>query len=68
MSKPKCHCSLERLDVFVQEPLLQVRAVVALLIFADFISMWTALVLPLSAPPLALAQRGFSTCRTRRVS
>ena len=38
-----------------QERTLRIRAVLATLIFADFSILWTSLVLPLSAPPLALS-------------
>ncbi|PTL80353.1 MFS transporter [Vitiosangium sp. GDMCC 1.1324] len=41
--------------LFLHEPVLLVRGVLALLIFATFSTFWTALVLPLSAPPLALS-------------
>ncbi len=41
--------------LFLQEPILRVRAVLALLIFATFSTLWTAMVLPLSAPPLSLS-------------
>jgi predicted MFS family arabinose efflux permease len=41
--------------LFVQEPVLRVRAVIALLMFASFSALWTAMVLPLSAPPLSLS-------------
>jgi predicted MFS family arabinose efflux permease len=41
--------------VFLEEPFLRIRAVLALLIFATFSSFWTSLVLPLSAPPLVLS-------------
>ncbi len=41
--------------LFLQEPLLRVRAILALLIFAVFSTFWTALVLPLSASPLSLS-------------
>jgi MFS family permease len=41
--------------LFLQEPLLRVRAVLALLIFAAFSTFWTALGLPLSAVPLSLS-------------
>ncbi|TPL75046.1 MFS transporter [Mesorhizobium sp. B2-3-15] len=40
--------------LFVREPLLRVRAVLALLIFASFNVLWAPLVLPLSAPPFSL--------------
>lgn len=42
-------------QLFVQEPLLRVRAVLALFIFTVFSILWTSLVLPLSAPPLSLS-------------
>ncbi|TGP89010.1 MULTISPECIES: MFS transporter [unclassified Mesorhizobium] len=41
--------------LFVKEPLLRVRAVLALLIFASFNVLWAPLVLPLSAPPFSLS-------------
>ncbi|MDL2401193.1 MFS transporter [Rhizobium mayense] len=41
--------------LFVREPLLRVRAVLALLIFMTFSIFWTAMVLPLSAAPLSLS-------------
>lgn len=41
--------------LFVEEPMLRVRAVFALLIFATFSIFWTSIVLPLSAPPFALS-------------
>ncbi|MCR8845167.1 MFS transporter [Paenibacillus sp. SC116] len=41
--------------LFAQERVLRIRAVLALLIFADFSILWTSLVLPLSAPPLSLS-------------
>ena len=41
--------------LFVQERTLRIRSVLAMLIFADFSILWTSLVLPLSAPPLALS-------------
>jgi predicted MFS family arabinose efflux permease len=41
--------------LFRDEPLLRVRAVLALLIFATFNVLWAPLVLPLSAPPLSLS-------------
>ncbi|WP_342566386.1 MFS transporter [Paenibacillus sp. FSL R7-0345] len=43
------------LMLFVQEPVLRIRAVLALLIFTAFSILWTSLVLPLSAPPLSLS-------------
>jgi len=42
-------------SLFLRDPLLRVRAVLALLIFASFSTLWTALVLPLSAAPLFLS-------------
>ncbi|TCR91662.1 MFS transporter [Rhizobium sp. BK376] len=41
--------------LFARERLLRVRATLALLIFAAFSTFWTAMVLPLSAPPLSLS-------------
>ncbi|WP_082337394.1 MFS transporter [Lysinibacillus sp. FJAT-14745] len=41
--------------LFMQERTLRIRSVLAMLIFADFSILWTPLVLPLSAPPLALS-------------
>lgn len=41
--------------LFLQEPVLRVRAVLAFFIFASFSTFWTAMVLPLSAAPLALS-------------
>lgn len=43
------------IDLFVAEPLLRVRAMLALFIFASFSVLWSSLVLPLSAPPLSLS-------------
>lgn len=43
------------LMLFRQEPMLRIRSVLALLIFADFSILWTSLVLPLSTPPLSLS-------------
>jgi predicted MFS family arabinose efflux permease len=42
-------------DLFLRQPLLRARAVLALLIFATFSTFWTSLVLPLSAAPLSLS-------------
>jgi predicted MFS family arabinose efflux permease len=42
-------------SLFLCEPLLRVRAILALLIFASFSTLWTAMVLPLSAAPLFLS-------------
>ncbi|MFC0331301.1 MFS transporter [Paenibacillus sepulcri] len=41
--------------LFLQEPVLRIRAVLALLIFTAFSILWTSLVLPLSAPPISLS-------------
>ncbi|KQX47125.1 MULTISPECIES: MFS transporter [unclassified Paenibacillus] len=41
--------------LFIQEPILRIRAVICLLIFTAFSILWTSLVLPLSAPPLSLS-------------
>lgn len=41
--------------LFLRDPLLSVRAALALLIFASFSTLWTALVLPLRAAPLFLS-------------
>lgn len=43
------------LMLFVQERMLRIRSILALLIFADFSILWTSLVLPLSTPPLSLS-------------
>nr|WP_254053983.1 MFS transporter [Singulisphaera sp. GP187] len=42
--------------LFMEEPVLRIRAGIALLIFAAFSVFWTSLVLVLSAPPLAMSQ------------
>ncbi|MDO3680515.1 MFS transporter [Paenibacillus ehimensis] len=41
--------------LFVQEPVLRTRGMIALLIFASFSVLWTSLVLPLGSPPLSLS-------------
>ncbi len=46
---------LSMFTLFVTEPVLRIRGVFALLIFAAFSVLWTAMVLPLSAPPLSLS-------------
>ncbi|WP_137842811.1 MFS transporter [Bacillus sp. 2SH] len=43
------------LTLFIQERMLRVRSVLAMLIFADFSILWTSLVLPLSTPPIVLS-------------
>ncbi|MGH8439593.1 MAG: MFS transporter [Pseudomonas sp.] len=42
-------------QLFLSERVLRVRGMFALLIFAAFSVLWTAMVLPLSAPPLSLS-------------
>ncbi|RQR60276.1 MFS transporter [Burkholderia sp. Bp9002] len=42
-------------SLFVEEPVLRIRAVIALLIFAAVTVLWTPMVLPLSAPPYSLS-------------
>jgi predicted MFS family arabinose efflux permease len=37
--------------LFIEEPVLRIRAMLALFIFAAFSVLWSSLVLPLSAPP-----------------
>lgn len=46
---------LSLLQLFREEPILRVRAILALLIFACFNVLWTAMVLPLSALPWSLS-------------
>ncbi|QBF28480.1 MFS transporter [Pseudomonas tructae] len=41
--------------LYLTEPVLRLRGLLALLIFAAFSVLWTAMVLPLSAPPLSLS-------------
>jgi predicted MFS family arabinose efflux permease len=41
--------------LFVQEPVLRIRATIALLMFASFSALWTSMALLLSAPPFALS-------------
>lgn len=53
VSYPKLIGSL--FTLFLQEPVLRVRAILALLIFADVTTLLTPLVLPLSAPPYSLS-------------
>ncbi|WP_249863610.1 MFS transporter [Paenibacillus konkukensis] len=43
------------LQLFIREPILRLRAALALFIFAAFSILWTSLVLPLSSPPLSLS-------------
>lgn len=53
MSYPKLIGSL--FTLFLAEPVLRVRAVIAMFIFADVTTLLTPLVLPLSAPPHSLS-------------
>jgi predicted MFS family arabinose efflux permease len=41
--------------LFMTEPVLRIRGLLALLIFSAFSVLWTSMVLPLSAPPLSLS-------------
>lgn len=41
--------------LLVEEPVLRLRAILALLIFSAVTILWTPMVLPLSAPPLSLS-------------
>jgi predicted MFS family arabinose efflux permease len=41
--------------LFIEEPVLRVRAILALLIFTAITILWTPMVLPLSAPPFSLS-------------
>nr|WP_306220216.1 MFS transporter [Cohnella sp. WQ 127256] len=43
------------LALFMQERILRIRAILAMLIFTAFSILWTSLVLPLSSPPLSLS-------------
>ncbi|MET3854600.1 MFS transporter [Rhizobium sp. OAE497] len=42
-------------QLFLRDPLLRARAVLAFLIFASFSTLWTAMVLPLSASPYLMS-------------
>ena len=53
MSYPRLIRSL--FTLLAQEPVLRIRAVIAMLIFADVTTLLTPLVLPLSAPPFSLS-------------
>ncbi|NGN44107.1 MFS transporter [Mesorhizobium sp. CGMCC 1.15528] len=53
MSYPRLIGSL--FTLFVEEPVLRIRAIIAMLIFADITTLLTPLVLPLSAPPFSLS-------------
>jgi predicted MFS family arabinose efflux permease len=41
--------------LFIEEPVLRIRATIALLIFSAITMLWTPMVLPLSAPPFSLS-------------
>nr|WP_227011884.1 MFS transporter [Paenibacillus lutimineralis] len=43
------------LQLFVEERILRIRAILAMLIFTAFSTLWTSLVLPLSSPPHSLS-------------
>ncbi|TDF92355.1 MFS transporter [Paenibacillus piri] len=49
------------ITLFMQEPILRSRALLALLIFAAFSILWTSLVLPLSGSPLSLSHTAIGT-------
>ncbi len=53
ISYPRLIGSLATL--FAEEPVLRIRAVIAMLIFANITTLLTPLVLPLSAPPFSLS-------------
>ncbi|WP_274427268.1 MFS transporter [Chelativorans sp. YIM 93263] len=58
--KPKARLSYPRLIgsllmLFIEEPVLRIRAVIAMLIFARITTLLAPLVLPLSAPPFSLS-------------
>jgi predicted MFS family arabinose efflux permease len=57
---PSAHIPYPRLigsvfTLFVEEPVLRIRATIALLIFFAVTMLWTPMVLPLSAPPFSLS-------------
>lgn len=49
------HLLKSTLHIFIQERVLRDRAIIAMLIFATFSSLWTSLVLPLTPPPYSLS-------------
>ncbi|MEO9338898.1 MFS transporter [Mesorhizobium sp. SB112] len=53
ISYPRLIASL--VTLFVEEPVLRIRAVIAMLIFANITTLLTPLVLPLSVPPFSLS-------------
>lgn len=52
-SEPYIHAVLSVPGMFSRDPILFFRGILALLIFASFSTLWTALVLPLSTPPFS---------------
>lgn len=53
LSYPRLLGSL--VTLFIEEPVLRIRAIIAMLIFANITTLLTPLVLPLSAPPFSLS-------------
>ncbi|OVZ62812.1 MFS transporter [Pigmentiphaga sp. NML080357] len=58
--RPRASISYPRLigsllTLFVEEPVLRIRAIIAMLIFANITTLLAPLVLPLSAPPFSLS-------------
>lgn len=58
---PNTHMSYPRLigsvfTLFIEEPVLRVRAAIGLMIFSANAALWTPMVLPLSAPPFSLSR------------
>jgi predicted MFS family arabinose efflux permease len=43
------------LDLYIQQPILRIRGILAMLIFIVFSILWTSIVLPLSEPPFSLS-------------
>lgn len=43
------------LDLYIQQPILRIRGILAMLIFIVFSILWTSMVLPLSEPPFSLS-------------
>lgn len=43
------------LDLYIQQPILRIRGILAMLIFIVFSILWTSMVLPLSEPPFLLS-------------
>lgn len=44
------------LSIFIEEPILRLRALYSFLIFASFSVLWTSMVLPLSSSPFSLSR------------